>query len=427
MTMTQSAAGSPMRLAKRMARMPPSAVREILKVAEQPEVLSFAGGLPAPELFPVQEIAEAHARVFARDGAAALQYSTTEGYGPLREWIAARLRRRGMKLDVDQVLITNGSQQGIDLAARVLINPGDPVAVENPSYLAALQSLSGCEAEFLPLGSDDEGLRVDELVASPVTPRLLYAEPEFNNPKGTTLSQERRERLIKWVHECRVPVVEDDPYCELRFRGEPARPLRAMDDSDRVIYLGTFSKTLAPGLRLGWMVGSKPLIRAATIAKQAADLHCASLTQRAVFELLQSFDLDRHIARLRQVYGERCDAMLAALAEHMPEGTRWTRPEGGMFIWLELPQGLSADDLFADALREKVAFVPGSGFFAGPPQTRFMRLNFSNRAPALIGEGMSRLGKVVRSFTLRSAPTPTAPSAAGRSRHRRSAHSCFRT
>jgi 2-aminoadipate transaminase len=389
---------APLSFARRMARMPPSAVREILKVTEQPEVLSFAGGLPAPELFPVEAIAEAHARVLARDGRAALQYSTTEGFGPLREWVAARLARRGIRASADQVLITNGSQQGIDLVARLFLDPGDTVALENPSYLAALQTFAGCEASFLPVASDDDGMDVDELEAAVASrrPKLVYVVSEFHNPKGTTLSRARRERLVRLCQAHRVPLLEDNPYGELRFRGEEPPPLAALDDGGVTIHLGTFSKTLAPGMRLGWLVGPKDIVRTATIAKQAADLHTATLAQRAAVELLRTFDYDAHLARLRPVYGERCAAMLGALLRHLPPTARWTRPDGGLFIWAELPAGVSADEIFADAVREKVAFVPGSAFYADAPRREMMRLNYSNCPPDLIEEGIARLGRVVR-------------------------------
>jgi 2-aminoadipate transaminase len=394
----EHAATPPLRLARRMSRMPPSAVREILKVAEQPDVLSFAGGLPAPELFPVEAIAEAHAEVLARDGRAALQYSTTEGYGPLREWVVARLARRGIRVTTDQVLITNGSQQGIDLVGRVLLDPGDAVAVENPSYLAALQTFAGCEASFLPIASDDEGMDVAALERAIVErmPKLIYVVAEFANPKGTTLSYERRLRLVRLAQKHRIPILEDDPYGELRFRGVAPPPLAALDDAGVVVHLGTFSKTLAPGLRLGWLVGPKELVRAVTIAKQAADLHTATLAQRATAALLARFDYDAHLTRLRAVYGERCLTMLSALERHFPHGTRWTQPDGGLFIWTELPAGLSADEIFAHALREKVAFVPGSAFYADAPRCEMMRLNYSNRPADMIEEGMARLGRVVR-------------------------------
>jgi 2-aminoadipate transaminase len=390
-------ARTPLTLARRMARMPPSAVREILKVAEQPDVLSFAGGLPAPELFPTAAISEAHVEALARNGQAALQYSTTEGYGPLREWVVGRLARRGIRVTLDQVLITNGSQQGIDLSARILLDRGDVVAVENPSYLAALQTFSGSEVSFAAVASDDDGMCIDALEATIAArvPKLIYIVPEFQNPKGTTLARERREQLVRLAQRHRIPVLEDNPYGELRFRGEDLPPLAAIDGGDTVIHLGTFSKTLAPGMRLGWLVGPREIVRAATIAKQAADLHTATLAQHAAAVLLERFDYDGHLAQLRRVYGERCSVMISALERHLPPGTRWTRPDGGLFVWAELPHALNADEIFADAVREKVAFVPGSSFYAGEAPHSFMRLNFSNRPPALIEEGITRLGRVV--------------------------------
>lgn len=405
---TSPLAPAPITLARRMSRMPPSVVREILKVAEQPDVLSFAGGLPAPELFPVEAIAEAHARVIARDGRAALQYSTTEGFGPLREWVVARMAKRGVHVTAEQVLITNGSQQGIDLTARIFLDPGDLVAVENPSYLAALQTFSGCEATFLAVPSDDDGMDVEALerLVARRAPKLIYVVPEFHNPKGTTLSRERRTRLVRLAQAHRIPILEDDPYGELRFRGEPSPPLAALDEGQVVIHLGTFSKTLAPGLRIGWLVGPKELVRAATIAKQAADLHTATLAQRATAELLGSgFDYDAHLGAIRRAYGERCVAMLGALERHMPAGSRWTRPDGGLFVWAELPEGTSADEIFTAALHEKVAFVPGSAFYADAPRPEMLRLNYSNRPPELIEEGMARLGRVARNRGRRAVPT----------------------
>jgi 2-aminoadipate transaminase len=390
----------PFPLAQRMSRMKASAVREILKVAERPDVLSFAGGLPAPELFPVEAIAQAHAEVLADEGRAALQYSTTEGFGPLREWICSHLGERGLHAAADQVLITSGSQQGIDLVAKVLLDPGDVVVVEDPSYLAALQTFSGYEASFAVVGSDDDGMRVEELerLVAGRKPKLIYLVPNFQNPKGTTLSLERRHALVRFAQRHRILILEDNPYGELRFRGEHLPSLAALDDEGVVLHLGTFSKTLAPGLRIGWAVGPRELIRALTVAKQATDLHTATLTQRATARLLSLFDYDANLDRLRAVYGERCLAMLASLEKHMPAGTRWTQPDGGMFLWVELPRGMSADALFPLALDKRVAFVPGSPFFAAEPRVEFMRLNYSNRPPELIEEGMRRLGAVIAAW-----------------------------
>ncbi len=385
-------------LARRMNRMQASAVREILKVAERPDILSFAGGLPSPELFPVQAIAEAHAEVLFNAGAAALQYGVTEGFAPLREWIAARLAGHGVPHGADSILVTTGSQQGIDLAAKILLDPGDLVVVENPSYLAALQVFSGHDVDIECVGSDDSGMVIDDLEAllRRRRPKLVYVVPEFQNPKGTTLSLSRRQRLLALAASHGFAILEDDPYGELRFEGERLPPLAALDDAGVVIHLGTLSKTLVPGLRIGWLAAAEPLVRAATVAKQASDLHSPTLAQRAVAALFSTFDYEGHLATLRATYGARSKAMLAALQRHLPEGTAWTNPEGGLFLWVRLPGGLDAGELLPMALDQKVAFVPGAPFFAAAPRHEFLRLNFSNRPPEAIEHGMQRLGQVVR-------------------------------
>ncbi len=383
-------------LARRMSRVQASAIRELLKLTERPEVLSFAGGLPAPEAFPVEAMARAHADVLAHDGAAALQYGATEGFGPLREWVAARMTQRGLPAAAANVLITAGSQQGIDLAGKALIDPGDIVAVEEPSYLAALQSFSTYEAQFAVVGSDDDGMRVDQLEETLRTTRvkLIYLVPNFQNPRGTTLSLERRARLARLAAEHGVAVLEDDPYAELRYSGAPLPPVAGLEPEATVLHLGSFSKTLAPGLRLGFAVADERIIRALTIAKQAADLHTGVLSQRAVSRLLETFDYDAHLRRL-QLYGERLAAMLASLERSFPAGARWTRPEGGLFVWARLPHGLDAEALLSAAMREHVAFVPGAPFYPHLPQRDTLRLNFSNRPPELIAEGMARLGACI--------------------------------
>ena len=384
--------------ASRMSTMPVSAIREILKVTEHPEIISFAGGLPAPELFPVAAIAQAHADVFAAEGPAALQYSTTEGWRPLRKWIACRMQARGIATSTDRVLITSGSQQGIDLIGKVFIERGDAVVVENPCYLAALQAFSGYEASLISIDSDDEGMRVDQLESALnlSNPKLIYIVSEFANPKGTTLSYERRRSLIELSARYRVPILEDNPYSELRYTGTKMPPLAAIDKDGLVIHISTFSKTLSPGMRLGWVSASDEILQMIVVAKQAADLHTSTIEQRAAARLLESFDYEGHVGHLCEVYGERRQAMLSAMERHFPAEARWTWPDGGMFLWVELPQRLSTEELFTEALAERVAFVPGTSFFAGEKQLNFMRLNFSNQKPDMIDEGIRRIARVLK-------------------------------
>jgi 2-aminoadipate transaminase len=386
------------RFASRMSRMPVSAIREILKVTEHPEIISFAGGLPAPELFPVAAIAQAHADVFAGEGPAALQYSTTEGWLPLREWIARRMSKRGIFASADRVLITSGSQQGIDLVGKVFLEPGDAVVVENPCYLAALQAFSGYEARFIAIESDEHGMRIDQIenALAHSNPKLIYIVSEFANPKGTTLPYDRRQKLIEMSARYRVPILEDNPYSELRYTGEQLQPLAALDRDGLVIHISTFSKTLSPGMRLGWLMASEEIFQAVVVAKQAADLHTSTIEQRAAARLLDSFDYDGHVSHLCKVYGERRKAMLSAMERYFPPEARWTKPEGGLFLWVELPECANADDLFEDAIAGGVAFVPGSSFFACEKKLNFMRLNFSNQKEDRIEEGIKRIARVLK-------------------------------
>ncbi|HEX7836659.1 MAG TPA: PLP-dependent aminotransferase family protein [Kofleriaceae bacterium] len=383
-------------LACRMAHMPPSAVREILKVAERPDILSFAGGLPAPELFPVEAISQAHVDVLREAGGSALQYSTTEGFGPLRAWIAEHLRTRGIPARPEELLITSGSQQGIDLVARVFLDPGDVVLVENPTYLAAIQAFAAYQVRLVSVPSDDDGMCVDEVAAliAAHRPKLLYVVSSFQNPQGTTMPQARRAALAQICAHHGVAIIEDDPYGELSFSGPPPRPIAAASHGN-VLYLGTFSKTLAPGLRIGWLWGDANIVRKATIAKQAADLHTATLAQRATAKLLSRFDYAGHVARICEVYRERCQTLLSALAENMPDGCRWVAPAGGMFVWLRMPDELDAEALLPAAIERKVAFVPGAAFFVQDIRRNYARLNFSNQPPLSIVEGMRRFGEVM--------------------------------
>jgi 2-aminoadipate transaminase len=384
-------------------------VREILKVAEQPDVLSFAGGLPAPELFPAEAIASAAEQVLRHEPGAALQYGITEGYGPLREWVAARLTASGVKTTPDEVMITHGSQQGIDLVARAFLDPGSRVIVEDPTYLAALQAFSLTEGVPLSVPSDEEGLIVDALdgidVRGEARPRLLYVVPTFQNPSGRSLSESRRRDLVRWATRNGIPILADEPYADIRFAGSTLPPLAAFDP-DLVIQLGTFSKTLAPGLRVGWLRAAEPIRKKLTTLKQAADLHTATFNQRIVSKLLESFDFEAHLVRVRDMYRSRHGAMHAALTAAMPADTTWTRPEGGLFVWLSLPPGVTDMAVFDSAIERRVAVVPGSPFFVAPPRRGHVRLSFGNRGESLITSGMATLGNVVRGLSRGRTPEP---------------------
>jgi 2-aminoadipate transaminase len=393
----------PERFSARARRARSSAVRELLKLTEQPDVISFAGGLPAPEVFPLAALEAATSRVLQRHGPAALQYGITEGYLPLRELIAERLSRRGIRVGVQNLLVTCGAQQGLDLLGKLFLNAGDAVVTEEPTFLGALQAFQGYEARFLAVGLDDEGLDVAALEgALRARPKLVYVLPNFQNPTGVTLSRPRRERVVELCRRHGCAVVEDDPYGELRYEGDELPSLHAIDAGpgadDRaggVVYLGSFSKTLAPGLRLGYVAAPEEVVARLVTLKQGADLHTSTFTQMVAFETARDGFLDGHLPRIREVYRARRDAMLRALAEHMPAGTRWTRPQGGLFLWVTLPGGLDAESLLADALRERVAFVPGRSFFPRGGGEGKLRLNFSYCPPPLIGEGIARLGNVV--------------------------------
>ena len=381
-----------------------SAIRELLKVIEQPGVISFAGGLPAPECFPAEEIGLAAERVLAREAGRVLQYGPTEGFPPLRDFLADLMRGRGLPVGLGNLLVTNGSQQALDMIAKLLVDPGDLVVVEDPTYVGALQAFRPYRPSFATLPIDDQGLRVDaleRLLAEGRRPKFLYTVASFQNPTGVTLSAERRRALIELAARHDLPIVEDDPYGELRYSGE-APPLLAALDIERwgaphhVLYLSTFSKLLVPGLRVGWAVAPEPLLRRMVQVKQGLDLHTSSLAQAIAYETCRDGLLARQIPRIRAVYQARRDAMLAALEQHMPAGTRWTRPDGGMFLWITLPEGYNTTDLLAVALeQQRVAFVPGGAFHANGGGENTMRLNFSFSPPEQIADGVRRLALVL--------------------------------
>ncbi len=385
-------------LSCRMGQMRPSAVRQILKVTEQPEMISFAGGLPAPECFPVAEIAQCAQRVLGEAGPQALQYAVTEGFGPLREKFAAEMQSRGVACAAENILITSGSQQALDLIAKVLLDPGDCVLTESPTYLAAIQAFQSYEARFVSVRMDEWGL-VPEALEEAIRrerPKLLYVIPNFQNPSGITLAVERRRAIYDLALRHRIVIVEDDPYGKLRYRGTEIPPIAAMDQEGIVLYISTVSKTITPGLRVGWVAGHPTLLRSLVIAKQAADLHTSNLDQRIVDRYLGDFDGEAHIGKIRTLYGVRFALMEQCLTEAMPDGYSWTHPDGGMFLWVSAPEGVDAGAMLLQAIERKVVFVPGRDFFPDSSDCRHFRLNFSNATEEKIRVGITRLAEVAR-------------------------------
>jgi 2-aminoadipate transaminase len=380
---------------ERARQLQSSAIRDILKVTARPDVISFAGGLPSPQTFPVEHLRVAYDRVLTREGKVALQYGPTDGYLPLRAWVAERMSQNGARIAPEQVLMVAGSQQGLDLLAKVLIDEGSKVLVETPSYLGALQAFSLYRPQFASVPSDDDGLLPDAVASLGRGARLLYALPNFQNPTGRTLPLERRMALVEICARIGIPLIEDDPYGALSYRGEPLPKMLTMNP-DGVVYMGSFSKVLTPGIRLSYVVAPEPLIRKMEQAKQATDLHTAQLTQMVVYEAVRDGFLDNHIPTIRALYAAQCEAMLAALSNHFPAAARWTRPQGGMFIWATLPAHIYSMRLLDEAVAERVAFVPGAPFYANAPQANTMRLSFVTVPPEQIHEGIARLGKLIR-------------------------------
>lgn len=390
-------------LAARAAKMNPSVIREILKVTEKPGIISLAGGLPSPKTFPVDAFARAAATVLAQDGPAALQYAASEGLPALREAVA-----QWLPWDVDpaQVLITTGSQQGLDLVAKVLVDEGSRVLVETPTYLGALQAFTPMEPTIVSVASDDEGPLVDDFAATAGhdsgRARFMYLLPNFQNPTGRTMSEARRAALVAKADELGVPLVEDNPYGDLWFDQPPPAPLTARNP-EGCIYLGSFSKVLAPGLRLGYVVAPKAIYPKLLQAKQAADLHSPSFNQRLVAEVLKDGFLDRHVPTIRALYKRQRDAMHAALERELASlGVTWSRPDGGMFLWARLPEGMNAIELLPEAVERNVAFVPGAAFYAEAPDARTLRLSFVTASPAQIDAGIKALADTVRARLARA-------------------------
>jgi 2-aminoadipate transaminase len=413
------------RYAARTKGLTSSAIRDLLKVIQKPGMISFAGGLPAPDVFPAQRFAEACHKVLTENASQALQYGATEGYEPLRELIANNMARYGIKARIENVLITSGSQQALDLIGKLFINAGDHVLVEAPTYLGALQAFNVYGAEYLAVPSDENGLRTD-LLEAPLRsgPKFMYVLPNFQNPAGTTLSEGRRHELVLLADRYGIPIVEDDPYGQLRYEGEHLPSLVVLDRENlrrdngysigNVIYLSTFSKTLAPGLRLGWIVAPPEVIGKLAQLKQGADLHTSTFTQFVAYEVARDGFLDSHVKLIRQVYRERRDVMLQALQEFFPPVVTWTHPQGGLFLWVTLPRGVDIEAVFRTALEQNVAFVPGTSFYAHDGRRnegradddcegcRHMRLNFSNATPEQIREGVRRLAAAVKAHLSQS-------------------------
>jgi 2-aminoadipate transaminase len=380
--------------AHRTERLKSSAIREILKITMQPEIISFAGGLPSPATFPVEKMRAAYDTVLSQHGKVALQYGPSDGFAPLRAWVADSLSIDGARIMPEQVLMVSGSQQGLDLLGKVLIDEGSKVLVETPSYLGALQAFSVYGPEFASVPGDEGGLIPEEVATIGRDARLLYALPNFQNPTGRTLSLQRRQQLVETCARLGLPLIEDDPYGALSYNGEPLPKMLTMNPGG-VIYMGSFSKVLTPGIRLGYVVAPVALIQKLEQAKQAADLHTAQLTQMVVYEAVKDGFLQTHIPTIRKLYADQCQAMLDALQAYFPAGTSWTRPEGGMFIWVTLPAHIDTMQLLTEAVAAKVAFVPGAPFYANNPQSNTLRLSFVTVPPEKIREGVQSLAKLI--------------------------------
>ncbi len=399
------------RFAHRTEGMKSSFIRELLKVTDQPDMISFGGGFPAAEIFPIDRVRAACDKVLTEKGRKALQYTTTEGYAPLREWVARDAKKMGINISLDNILITTGSQQALDFVGRIFINRGDRVLTESPTYLGAIQAWNAYGPHYVTVDTDEDGMLTDQLeqlVATNI--KFMYVLPNFQNPMGVTLSHTRRKQIVEIANRHGVPIVEDDPYGKLLFEGEPIPPLCVIDEeyhsnqdgcySGNVIYTSTLSKILAPGLRIGWVIAPPQVNKKMVQAKQGADLQSSTFDQYVAYELVKDEWLNEHIELIKKVYKERRDAMLNAFEKYMPEGTTWTKPAGGLFLWLRLPDGCDTVKLFPMAVEEKVAYVPGEPFYPNGGPTNTMRMNVSASKPEVIDEGVRRLANIVRRCTM---------------------------
>jgi DNA-binding transcriptional MocR family regulator len=385
--------------AKRMDNIKASEIRELLKLTQRPEVISFAGGLPAPELFPIEELKRIAKEVLEENGAKALQYGPTEGYQPLREEIAKRMEKVHVNTSPENILVTSGSQQGLDFAARIFINPGDIIICESPSYLGAINAFKAYEPKFIEVNTDDKGMvmeDLEEVLKNNDNVKFIYVIPDFQNPSGKTWSIERRKKLVELANKYNVAILEDNPYGELRFEGEISPAVKHYDTEGRVIFLGTFSKIFCPGLRLGWVAAEPEVLSKFIMVKQGADLQSSTISQMEVASFLQQYNIEEHIEKIKDVYRKRRDLMMKTIEEEFPEGVKYTYPEGGLFTWVVLPEHINARDLAVKALEKNVAFVPGGSFFPNGGNENTFRLNYSNMDEERIVEGIKRLGAVIK-------------------------------
>lgn len=387
-----------MQFASRMSNIQKSFIREILKVTVDPQVISFAGGLPNPSSFPVEEVGKAAQKVLTEDGSNVLQYSTTEGYLPLRQYIADRyMKKKGIEVEPDEILITNGSQQGLDLIGKVFLDKGDDIIIEKPGYLGAIQALSIFEPKLHAVSLLDDGIDTDSLekALKEHNPKLFYAVPNFQNPSGITYTAQNREKVASILHNYNTIFIEDDPYGELRFMGQDVPSMKTYL-KDNVILLGSFSKIIAPGMRLGWICAKREIMEKLIIAKQASDLHTNYFSQRVAHQYLADNDVDNHIQKIRKLYKGQRDCMVSMIEKYFPQEVKSTKPEGGMFLWATLPEGFSSLELFEIASKEKVVFVPGDPFYINEKGTNTMRLNYTNSTEDKIEEGIKRLSAAIK-------------------------------
>lgn len=388
-----------MRFSTMAEDLKPSDIREILKLTENPEVISFAGGVPDPDLFPIDEMKEVTQIVLNEMGKKALQYNSTEGNIPLREKIASRMNKAGMKTGADNILIISGSQQGLDFSGKLFLNKGDTVICESPSYAGAISAFKTYQPEFIAISSDKDGMNLTELeeaLKSRNSIKMIYVIPNFQNPTGRSWSLECRRKFMELIHRYDIPVIEDDPYGEICFENKSLPSLKSMDPEGHVVYLGTFSKTFCPGLRVGWLEASSQILQKYNIIKQSSDIHTNSLAQAEINKYLEMYDFDKHIAAINKIYKERRDLMIESIKKHFPDNISYTYPEGGLFIWIEMLKNMNSRTVLAQALLNNVAFIPGETFYPCGVTVNTFRLNFSNVKESMIEIGVERLGKVLK-------------------------------